>query len=78
MSVVGVVGDVRQYSLSRAMPDWIPDAIYMPYARAVREDGQIPAAMTLLVKARTGTDGLAREIRNLAQDQDPNVPVGQV
>ena len=34
--------------------------------------------MTLLVKARTVTDGLAREIRNLAQDQDPNVPVGQV
>src|ERR1035437_4678083 len=30
MSVVGVVGDVRQYSLSRAMPDWIPGAIYMP------------------------------------------------
>ena len=36
MSVVGVVGDVRQYNLSRAMPDWIPGAIYMPYARAVR------------------------------------------
>jgi hypothetical protein len=44
----------------------------------VREDGQIPAAMTLLVKPRTVTDGLAREIRNLAQDQDPNVPAGQV
>ena len=77
-TVVGVVGDVRQYSLSKAMPDWIHGAIYMPYAQAVRADGQIPAAMTLLVKARTVTDGLAREIRSLAQDQDPNVPVGQV
>jgi predicted permease len=77
-TVVGVVGDVRQYSLSKGMPDWIPGAIYMPYAQAVREDGQIPAAMTLLVKARANTDGPAREIRTLAQDQDPNVPVGQV
>jgi len=34
--------------------------------------------MTLLVKARANTDGPAREIRTLAQDQDPNVPVGQV
>jgi putative ABC transport system permease protein len=60
------------------MPDWIPGAIYMPYAQAVREDGQIPAAMTLLVKTRANTDGAAREIRTLAQDQDPNVPIGQV
>jgi len=77
-TIVGVVGDVRQYSLSKAMPDWIPGAIYMPYAQAVREDGQVPAAMTLLVKVRSNTDGPAREIRSLAQDQDPNVPVGQV
>jgi len=77
-TVVGVVSDVRQYSLSKAMPNWILGAIYVPYAQAVREDGQIPAAMTLLVKARANTDGPAREIREFAQDQDPNVPVGHV
>ncbi len=77
-TVVGVVGDVRQYSLAKAMPEWISGAIYMPYAQAVREDGQIPAAMTLLVKTRANTDEPAREIRALAQDQDPDVPVGPV
>jgi predicted permease len=77
-TVVGVVGDVRQYSLSKALTDGIQGAIYMPYAQAAREDGQIPAAMTLLVKARANIDGPAREIRTLAQDQDPNVPVGRV
>ncbi|HXM42116.1 MAG TPA: ABC transporter permease [Bryobacteraceae bacterium] len=77
-TVVGVVGDVRQYSLNNALPDWIQGAIYMPYAQAVREDGQIPAAMTLLVKSRANTEGPAREMRTLAQDQDPNVPVGPV
>jgi putative ABC transport system permease protein len=58
----------------------------MPYAQAgppqyvngVREDRPLPAAMTLLVKVRANTDGPAREIRTLAQDQDPNVPIGQV
>jgi putative ABC transport system permease protein len=77
-TVVGVVGDVHQYSLSKAAPDWIAGAIYMPYPQAAREDGQIPAAMTLLVKARANDDGPARELRTLAQDQDPNVPIGQV
>ncbi len=77
-AVVGVVGDVRQYSLSKAMPDWIAGAVYMPYAQAVRQDGQIPAAMTLLVKTRGSQEGTAREMRTLAQDQDPSVPVGQV
>jgi putative ABC transport system permease protein len=73
-----VVGDVHQYSLSKAAPDWIAGAIYMPYPQAAREDGQIPAAMTLLVKARANDDGPARELRTLAQDQDLNVPIGQV
>lgn len=77
-TIVGVVGDVHQFSLSKALPDWIPGAMYMPYAQAVREDGQIPAAMSLLVKVRADAEGVAREIRTLAQDQDPDVPVGSV
>ncbi|SPE34620.1 putative Permease [Candidatus Sulfopaludibacter sp. SbA6] len=82
-TVVGVVGDVRQYSLSQDLPNWVPGGVYMPYAQSARENGQIIAAMTLLVKTRlvnTRADAtrLAREIRGLAKDQDPNAPVGQV
>jgi putative ABC transport system permease protein len=76
-TVVGVVGDVRQYSLSKNLPDWIAGAVYMPYAQATREDRQIPAAMTLLVKVRGDSEFLAGQIRGLAQDQAPNAPVGQ-
>ena len=77
-TVVGVVGDVHQFNLGSGFPDFIPGAMYMPYPQAALASGQIPAAMTLLVKARSASERLAREIRMLAQDQDPNVPVGQV
>jgi len=77
-TIVGMVGDVHQYSLSKAFPEWVPGAMYVPYSQAATEDGRIPASMTLLVKARAITESLARDIRTLAQDQAPNVPVGPV
>jgi predicted permease len=77
-TVVGVVGDVRQHSLSHGLPDWISGVLYMPYAQSIREDGQIPAAMTLLVKARPDSERLRNVIRSLAEQQDPNVPVSRV
>ncbi len=77
-TVIGVVADVRQYSLSKALPSWVAGASYMPYSQSEREDGQLPAAMTLLVKAPFETAQLRNEIHQLAEDQDPNVPVGRV
>jgi predicted permease len=77
-TVVGVVGDVRQFDLGKPFPGFIPGAMYMPYAQAAGEEGDIPAAMTLLVKTRDGSERMAREIRALAQDQNPGIPVGDV
>lgn len=77
-TVVGVVGDVRQYSLGKNLPDGIPGAIYMPYAQSVHNDGQIYAAMTLIVRARPDSGRTAAELRRLAEKQEPNVPVGRV
>jgi predicted permease len=78
-TVVGVVGDVEQFHLGKGFPDFVPGALYMPYAQASQEDGQIPAAMTLMVQTMGSTAGpVGRQIRTLAQDQDPNIPVGPV
>jgi predicted permease len=77
-TVVGVVGDVRQYSLSQGLPSFVPGAMYMPYAQSAREDGQVSAAMTLLVKSRVDSARMTHEIRRLAEEQNPDVPVGQV
>ena len=36
-----MVGDVRQFNLGTSFPDFIPGAMYMPYAQGARADGQI-------------------------------------
>jgi predicted permease len=77
-TVVGVVADTHQYTLSNALPGWIAGQIYMPYAQSEREDGQIPAAMTLLVKPGADRPGLRNELQRLAEGEDPNVPVDRV
>ena len=50
-TVVGVVGDVRQYALSGRAPAEITGALYMPYPQAVALDRQIPRAMSLFVRS---------------------------
>jgi len=80
-TIVGVVADVRQYGLTNSVPQGISGAIYMPYAQSVRgDDRQLPAAMNLLVRTTAGADPVrvARAIRELAVDQNPNVPVSEV
>jgi putative ABC transport system permease protein len=77
-TVVGVVGDVRQSTLSEALPAFVQGAVYMPYSQSNGEDGQIPAAMTLLARVTSDNARVRNSIQQLARDQDPNVPVGQL
>lgn len=77
-TIVGVVDDTRQYTLSAALPDWVAGEIYLPYAQSEREDGQIPAAMTLLVQPAADTPLLRNQLEQIARAQDPNVPVGRL
>src|SRR5581483_10033457 len=50
-TVIGVVADVRQFSLANQSPDSISGAIYIPYSQATIEaHGQIPGVMDLLAK----------------------------
>ncbi|HKD05549.1 MAG TPA: ABC transporter permease [Bryobacteraceae bacterium] len=77
-TVVGVVADVRQYSLGKALPDFITGSLYLPYAQSGTLDAHPLAAMTLLVETRSDTAQLRAALRNLAESQAPNAPVGQV
>jgi predicted permease len=77
-TVVGVVGDVRQYQLSSSLPGWVAGAVYMPYPQAVGNDRQLPAAMTLLVRTGTDRQRVTSEIRRLVAELNPNAPVSEV
>jgi predicted permease len=79
-SVVGVVGDVRQYDLSGTSPDYISGAFYMPYAQSTSLDRRPPLAMTLVLRTATETSGesVAAALRRLVASVNPDVPVGDV
>ena len=77
-TVVGVVGDVRQYTLSGRAPAEITGALYMPYPQAVALDREIPRAMALLVKSSEEPSGIARRMRAVVASVNPDVAVSAV
>jgi predicted permease len=77
-TVVGVVGDVRQYTLSGRAPADITGALYMPYPQAVALDRQIPRTMSLFVRSGADPAEVAPRLRGLVAGVNPDVPVGDV
>ncbi|HYL64093.1 MAG TPA: ABC transporter permease [Candidatus Methylomirabilis sp.] len=80
-TVVGVVGDVKEDTMTTNHPDWIDGEMYVPYGPhsiAGRGPEAPPAAMTLLVRSSADTTQLAAEIRGVVAALNPTVPVSQV
>ena len=77
-TVVGVVGDVRQYHMDAGLPDGIAGVIYMPYPQALGNDRQMSSSMTLLVRSTVDPLRVANEIRSLVAQTNPNVPVSNL
>jgi predicted permease len=76
-TVVGVVSDVRQFNLAGRNPESISGAVYLPYAQAVQGDHQLPAAVNLLATVAGPPLPIAAEMRRLARESNPNVPVSE-
>jgi putative ABC transport system permease protein len=68
LTVVGVVGDVRQYGLDRPATR----QVYFPYAQSPR------SAMTLVVRAPAESSGLVAAVRREVLAVDPNQAVFDV
>ncbi len=77
-TVIGVVADVKQFDLQGRSPSSISGAIYMPYVQAVDGTNHIPGVMDLLVKTTVAAEQAAVELRRIAVEADPDVPVGKV
>jgi putative ABC transport system permease protein len=74
-TVVGVVGDVRQFTLAGRTPEGLSGSIYMPYPQAAQADHNLPASMDLLIKTNEPPARLSGEIREMVREVTPNVPL---
>jgi putative ABC transport system permease protein len=77
-TVVGVVGDVRQFDLTGKTPDWVEGAFYLPYPQSVSLTRQLPTDMSLILRTAANAPQLANELRQLVASVNPNAPVGEV
>ena len=79
LTVVGVVGDVRAYSLEQSVPTWIDGTIYVPYGpEATMENGRVPAEMTLAVRTSVDEPGLADSVRSIVGKLNQDAPVSEL
>jgi len=79
--VVGVVGDVKEFSMKRDLSDWLDGEIYTPYGpHAIRDRGPeaAPAEMTLLLRTSQRESQLGDTLQGVVAQLNPDVPVSQV
>jgi putative ABC transport system permease protein len=79
VTIVGIVADVRAYSLQQDVPRWMNGTIYFPYGpKATAENKRMPADMTLAVRTAQDVPGLADSIRNVVAALNRETPVSEV
>jgi predicted permease len=79
--VVGVVGDVREDTMTSNIPEWIDGEIYAPYGPhsiAGRGPEAPPAEMTLLIRSSVDASQIAAELRSTVADLNRDVPISQL
>jgi putative ABC transport system permease protein len=78
-TVVGVVGDVREYDLKSNIPSWLQGQIYMPYGlTTVLENGRPPVEMTLIVESLTDQDQTQELLRAVVGPLNSDVPISEM
>jgi putative ABC transport system permease protein len=74
--VVGIVPDLKAYSLQQRVPGWIAGTLYVPYnTRATTEDGRIPAAMTLAVRTSLDEGHALESLSRIVAAVNRDVPI---
>ena len=80
-TVVGVVGDVREFNMTTNLIDWIDGEFYTAYgAHAVRGRGpeSVPAEVTLIIRTSQEQTQLGSELQSIVSSLNGDVPVSQV
>src|SRR5262249_5387023 len=77
-TIVGVVGNVRQFDIAGTTPSFISGALYMPYPQSTDLNRKLPTAMTLLFRTTGSAAQLAGDLRELVASINPDLPVSEV
>jgi putative ABC transport system permease protein len=80
-TVVGVVGDVREFNIRSDSASWIDGVMYAPYgAHAIRGSGADapPAEMTLVIETSAEQVQIASELKITVASLNHDVPVSQI
>jgi predicted permease len=80
-TVVGVVGDVREYSMTQNLAEWLDGEFYTIYgAHSVRDTGPeaAPPEMTLVIRTTEQQSQVGSELQTIVSSLNGDVPVSQV
>ena len=77
-TVVGVTGDVNEYSLASRLPGFADGAVYVAYGSGARAGVPRPAEMTLVVRTTNSLESLAGALRKAVASINPDVPVSEM
>jgi predicted permease len=78
ITIVGVVGDVNEYSLASRLPGFMEGALYRPYGNASGSGPTQPAEMTLVVRGANDSEALPTGLRNIVVGLNSDVPVSEI
>jgi putative ABC transport system permease protein len=78
-TIVGVISDVRAYSLEHNAPQWIDGTAYVPYnPLATLENKKVPAEMTIAIRAASDASEIAGLLRESVAALSNEVPISEV
>jgi putative ABC transport system permease protein len=80
-TIVGVVGDVREYNMTQNMAEWLDGEFYTMYgAHALNGSGPeaAPAEMTLVIRTTEEQSQVGSELQAIVSSLNGDVPVSQV
>jgi putative ABC transport system permease protein len=78
-TVIGVIPDVRSYSLQQNSPNWINGTAYVLYnSSATGEDRRVPSDMTIAIRTASDDSQIEAELRSSVAAANGEVPVSEV
>ena len=78
-TVVGVVADVREYTIKDNLPPWVDGMIYVPYGPNTFLNSRVlPSQMTLVLRTSTDESAMGSMIRDAVTKLNADAPVSEV